>query len=741
MRRTYRTTHAGSRRGQALMVAVLLMMAILLVGILFVALVTYNQSQSERHEDTLAAQAMAEAGVRYATYMLENSPEGADWRPPEPPLTDSTGAVDPGVYGPDQAPGTEDDYYTDMELARGWAPVVSDIAVADSYIQRGFSRYPDPLHPSGVTNVQMPTSVSGGYFLLRVTYNPWEPGDPGTPDPLNWHIKIESIGRIEGSQVYREMVAYKPIPMLNYMRFVHNVTDHGRPAYFGVPAWSDMDMDGNIVASGNLRPDWLSTSIDGPVRVNGKLEVAGGTWLDAGGVAQDASTIFNLTTGFSADGYPRDDRLLASDGIYRYSEPADTVDDTEDRPAEVVINGTSSLMYYTSDDDDPDADTFDPMGGRVKDGQQGVSGGESRFVAPVDASKLTLGDGPTPFDRYKQLTAQSGEVVQVGASGPYVNNGRWGFGKGIYVDNSGDIQFNHDINALIDDWQRPSAGGTTPTDSGWNALLTTYAPPALVVEFLPDEASAGTFETSIDPRNVGAGEVWWPYHEAGQPGIRLTRYDRLWPVPEDIAGGPDAGDSSGQQTIIMDYPTSWLDGSDDTVRYPLIVAEGNVRVSGQLPPATNTAGDMTRSYDMTVVSGGTIYIDGQLLAPNDHLTTAVADEFNTKVALLARDCVCLNTTQIVPQDRLGAAPATPDDPLNPADPNKHWEIAPGSDGRGYSLFFWGDTNIGDSVALVGKFAAGDPGPSGISLTMWEEGTGYTDYIFDPAPPAPMVPET
>ena len=91
MRRTHLTTHAATRRGQALMVAVLLMMAILLVGILFVALVTYNQEQSTRHEEMLEAQAMAEAGIRYATYMLENSPEGADWRPPQPPLTDITG--------------------------------------------------------------------------------------------------------------------------------------------------------------------------------------------------------------------------------------------------------------------------------------------------------------------------------------------------------------------------------------------------------------------------------------------------------------------------------------------------------------------------------------------------------------------------------------------------------------------------------------------------------------------------
>lgn len=744
MRRRYLTTDAGSRRGQALMVAVLLMMAILLVGILFVALVTYNQTQSARHEDNLLAQAMAEAGVRYAAYMLENSPEGADWRPPEPPATDPAGAADPDVYGPDQTPGTEDDYYDDIALARGWAPVVNDLTTRDSYTRRGFSRFPDTRHPAGVTTATMPNTVGRGYFYLRVTYDPWEPGDTTTPDPMNWHIKIESIGRVEGTSVFRTLVAYKPIPMLNYARFVHNTTNHGRPAFFGTPPWADMDVDGTLRADpADPRSDWLATTIDGPVKVNGPLHVAGGIWPDGSGGVAEASTTFALTDGFSTAGYLRRDKIEAVGGIYRWQEPADTLDDTNDRPAQVVINADPpELMTYTSDDVDPDPDSFDTIGGHVLDGQQGLSGDRSRFVSWTNAGSLTLGEGVTNFERYKRLTRDSGDVVS--DAGTFVNNGQWGYGRGIYIDNFTDIQFNHDIQALIDDWQRPTGStGTPPPDSGWNALFTTYAPPAVEIEFLPQELPAAEYVTGLDPSAVGAGQVWWPYHEAGQPGIRITRHDSTWRIPE----GLNAGQDSGQRTIVVDYPTPWLDGTDDTVRHPLIVTEGNVRVSGQLPPAMNTAGDVTRAYDMIVVSGGTIYIDGQLLAPNDYLTTAVPDAFNTRVALLARDCVCLNATRIVPQDTFGTAPAVPDDPLNPADPNKHWELAPGSDGRGYSMFYWGDEPVGASAALVVRQAAADPGPSGVSLTMWDELTAdYTAYDFvdgDPSTPtlAPPMNDT
>ena len=704
------------------MVAVLLMMAILLVGILFVALVTYNQEQSTRHEDTLAAQAMAEAGVRYATYMLENSPEGADWRPPEPPALYVGAPADPGVYGADTIPGTEDDYYTDMELTRGWAPRID--AVNGVYENRGFSRYPDPRHPSGATTA-MATSANGGYFFLRVTYQPWEPSDPGTPDPMNWHIKMESIGRVEGTQVYRTLVAYKPIPTLNYARWVHDATRDGRPAFLGIPPWADRDRDGIMSAS-----DWMTTTIRGPVRVNGRLQVAGAPF--DGSVdftTTPASTQFTLykrldPAAIDPGEFPRDDTMEVTGGIEMYNRV--------DGAAEVTLTHDDPLLDTSIDllpSDDP---AFDTLGGNVRDGGTGLdANGDPRYAARLEAPKLSLGEGETAFDRYRALTRDSGDIVDTG--GEYVNSGQWGYGRGIYIDNFTDIQFDHDIQTLIDDWQRPSGTPGVPMpDSGWNALFTTYAPPAVEVEFLPTEAAVGSYEVSLNPADVGAGEVWWPGHESGQPGIQITRYDKTWRSPVD-------GSDSGLRTLVMDYPTPWLTGADTTVRYPLIVAEGNVRVSGRLPAGVTTA-DL-RMYDLAIVSGGTIYIDGQILAPNDYLTTLVAPELNTSVALLARDCVCLNATQIVPQDTFWTAPAVPDDPLNAADPNKHWDLSPGSDGRGYSLFYWGEPPVSSTRNLVVRQTAGDPGPSGMSLTAWDEtSNNYTAYDFGD-PPAPMDENT
>lgn len=711
----------GGRRGQALLVAVLLMMAILLVGILFVALVTYNQAQSTRHEDLLAAQALAEAGIRYATEQLENSPCGADWRPPEPPAEYSDGAFDSDFWGSDGVPDTDDDYYASTDVQRGWSPLIDQNT--GEYVRRGFTRLPDPRRPAG-----NPT-MGRGYFLLRVSYEPWEPGDPGTPDPINWNLKIESIGRVDGTQVFRRLVAYKPVPLLNYARWVHNATNTGRPAQLGIPPYIDMNNDGAIAPATATAPsvEWLSTTIRGPVRVNGPLQVAGAPALDPNGAIMEASTKFELLDRVSPDGYPRRDLIEVAEGI--------TLMDDIANAAEVTVDdGTDLTTGYVLPSTDPN---FDPMGGYLRDGRAGTAVGGSRFVARLSPPQLTLGDGTTGLDRYRALTRDSGGTVEFpSGSGEFVNSGQWGFGAGIYIDNWDDVQFNHNIEQLLTDWQRPnSRSGITMADSGWNALLTTYSPPGVEISFLPTETVPGTAwgELYSDTAPAPPGKTWWPNHTAGQPGIMITRYDKTWRKAD--------GSDSGERTIVFDYPTPWLDGAAGPARYPVILAEGNVRVTGQLPPAlTDGTGLARRKYDMLVVSGGTIYIEGQLLRPNNYLDPPVDEEFNSTVALLARDCVCLNATQIVPQLTSGTAPAAPDDPLNPSDLNKHWELAPGSDGAASSNWFWGGTADGAHVALVVRQAAADPGPSGVSLTPWVSGTGYTNYVFG-TPPAPMVGTT
>jgi len=741
----------GRRGGQALLIAVLLMMAILLVGILFVAIVTYNQSSSARHEDMLLAQSLAEAGIRYADHMLCSSPQGADWRPPEPPVQYSSGEYDVGFWGEDLVQGTEDDYYTEGELVRGWGPLRDGtVAAPGGYRGRGFTRYPDPRQPGGTSAEVNNFTLGRGYFLLRVTYDPdppYEDNDP-TPhvaDPMSRHIKIESIGRVEeGGQVYRKLVAYKPLPLLNYLRYVTDGTNTGKPAQLGFMPYVDMNNDGAFDTSGTPPLEWLPSVHNGPIKVNSALQVAG-----AGAPSgAEASAKFNLTTEtagaprVSSEGYLRDDTLQVAAGIELMDVNLPDDEPVANVPwvAEVSVDsGPAQKLLWSSHR------AFSTVGGWVADGQEALDGGGySRFNSSVPPPSLTLRAEVTGAERYRALTRDSGELVPVGGS--YVNNGQWGHGWGIYVDNDDDVQFvqsggDHDIEALIDDWQRPqSAGVPSGADTDWNVLVTTYSPPGVVVELLPSEAAVGPYSTTLP---LSEGEVWWPYHVAGQPGIKLTRYDDTWKQWD--------GADSGERVMVVDYPAPVVNDPTAPPAHPVIFAEGNVRVKGELPRAYRdpATAELIRSYDLTIVSNATIYIDGQILSPQDIDPLNVRDEDNTKVALLARDCVCLNTTQIVPQLTTGLVSATPDDEENPDDRQQHWELAPGSDGRAYSTWRLGESPGPDTINLVVKQTAGDPGPSGVGLGIWTATSGtYSAYDFgNPdvattflfAPPGTLLP--
>ncbi len=86
-----------------------------------------------------------------------------------------------------------------------------------------------------------------GRFLLRVSYNP----DPS--DPYSKYIKIESIGRLGefdendpttwlpngNARMRREITAYKPIGVTDYLRLVTNKDSRNMDFSLGVPGLLD----------------------------------------------------------------------------------------------------------------------------------------------------------------------------------------------------------------------------------------------------------------------------------------------------------------------------------------------------------------------------------------------------------------------------------------------------------------------------------------------------------------------
>ncbi|MFQ5810952.1 MAG: hypothetical protein ACE5JM_15145, partial [Armatimonadota bacterium] len=230
--------------------AVLVMMLILLVGGVFVATVVFSQASAQMDTDRAAAQALAEAAVRFADHMLLTSPEGADWRPRTPPYAlDTDGdpvtpgpydmAFDPTLMDPDLDPTTAEGYYTEMEMSRGWFTVRDGSGMTPgAYFRIGFSKYPDPRDPidpgpdgtPGTADDFGDASTFGvGHVLLRVTYQPVVVPDPLDP-PTRWSagplakcIKIEAIGRVDsegGRRIWHRVTAYKPYGITDFARFI-----------------------------------------------------------------------------------------------------------------------------------------------------------------------------------------------------------------------------------------------------------------------------------------------------------------------------------------------------------------------------------------------------------------------------------------------------------------------------------------------------------------------------------------
>lgn len=742
--RPTKSRRAGGRRGQALLIAVLLMTAILLVGILFVALVARNQEQSERHVDVVTAQALAEAGVRWTDRMLETSPLGADWRPkfvpydpdvydtedpstwPNPPAMYQDGTADPGFWGPDGIEGSDDDYYSDFDVLRGWHPVrAGSVSDPGGFIRRGFIRYPDPRGDVSVASA--PSLVGfgrqGGYLLLRVTYDPdppYEPGDTHEQKNLSNCIQIESIGRVsDTSTVFRRLVAYKPIGLTDHLRWVTNSTRSVNRAYLGLRPYADMDRS-NVLEIG----EYLKSPFDGPVRADAQLYLLGNEVTEGGSDVPSTEFLLRTEPGEDDDpnggGYLRDDAIEATGGIYLLDDNADGVG--------VSINGT------------PEDTISSYIGPDQSSGITGVYTGTTD-IPRIDAPDINAADPTTDLTRYRELTRNSGVTVR-NSDGEIINTGELGFGNGIYIDNFSDIQYRQvdgtgNLTQLVQDWRNPERGASSFSgDSGWNAMGTTYSPPAVEIEFFPSRQAAlqtCSQQSASEDAPTDPGVLWWPNHDNNPdydpwPCIKITRHDKRWGLPIPASGDvSNVGKDSGENVIVMDFP-----------EFPnqVIFAEGNVRVKGVLPPAAREDGDangngianeLIRDYNLTIVSNASIYIDGQILSPqdvhgrydyiNDSGPTVGRDEWDTDVALLARDFVCLNPTQLVPQLTSGMVPAALDEEFN-ADAGRHWELSPDAGGTAYSRWQLGEDLPADvRLHLTALQTGGDPGPAGMAVTL------------------------
>lgn len=629
------------KRGQTLIIAIMVMFVLAVIATIFIAIVARNLFQATRYSSVDAVQQIAEAGIRYADQMLTTSEAGADWRP----APDNIGVTDPGNWVPgveptadtgnDYEPGGREDWqylrdeHPDFKWIRAYWP--------SEYFPPGYTPGEGEMGCAGPTGGYTTYKTGGGRYLLRVSYN------PNPKDPLSKFIKIESIGRWDtielsdpttlrlagNSKLRREVTAFKPIGITDYLRFVTNKANRSADMPLGIPGYH---LNFGRPANTKFGENGVR---GGPIRVNGNLLWYG----NYSNMGSDPGVEIFLRGGVDqADNKFSIDRVEISGEINSDFLPGSHMPpDLAVRVQLHAIFPTGTIDSYARSSSDSDFSTFY---GFYRDGSDQPD--PDHFARGVKRIEPPLVDQPDPTDtttRYRLLTLNSGERIETkDEQGNYnwVNLGAFGWGRGVYINNSRDRQSESETlvggYTVRADWLKPNNSMSTYWDGPY------YVPPGAIITLRPDD-----FET-INPgpnqykqyyftitRTDSAGSsgqkaVW--YDAWGNPRPDWGRTVRM-PYPDPVRGRDVHTDFNG------DKKTKHIDGNG------VIYAEGNIRIRGMLPPG----------MQLTVASNQNIYIEGSLLKyrdpekPVDDTDPYRGADNSCGLALLARENICVNTTQ------------------------------------------------------------------------------------------------
>lgn len=404
------------RRGQSLILALMVMFLLVFIAGLFIALVARNVRRAQRSGEVLSAEYLAEAGVRYANDQLAFSADGADWRPA--PSYPDTITKPPSPLLPSER---DPDYL---------------------WLSQGFSRY----------------SYGKGRFLIKVTY------EPRPDDPVSKFVKIQSIGRMgevdpndpttfrlnQPLRARRERVAYKALAITDFARFITNKDRRPGGLALGTPGFP--------IQYGENGP---TGAHGGSIRVNGDLLWHGRNliWLDPlrGEGVEVAGDIRHEI--YSEDTPPAEPTEVRVND--RLVVPSSSNDFTT---LPITANGDPiQIGCYRDGRMDADKDDYPRSVFRIEPPIMEMRGPGSNVGR---YRQLTRNSGV-----WKQAVDPDGRQW-------WFNTGYYGWGEGIYINNNDDIQRETSIYTVRGDWMNPGASeywqGPYYTPPAVNIILTPY---------------------------------------------------------------------------------------------------------------------------------------------------------------------------------------------------------------------------------------------------------------------------
>jgi hypothetical protein len=654
MARRLRRTEAG----QSLIAAIIVLFLLLVLGAAFVALVGNNLRNARQTARRNAADFYSEAGIRFMDEQLTNSAEGADWRP----VPACLGAVLPCS---DTNISTQDpDYF--------WLKPNNDNGTPDNMNDDtgGYTR---------VTFGGDTAGSPGGRALIRVTYRP-EPA-PSTPTEdaaVRKLIRLEAIGRVgvitpgdpttynntQAVNLRRELVAYKEIGITDYLRYFTNKDNKPTTATLGA-ANQVFDAPDTAGTAGGARSavaptirDIESYYIGGGIRSNAPLTFYGVNRLVMNPLRGEGLQVSGLISLSNIPGNANAAVINAA-AATKVGNPARVTLQTAlaGAPAPIFPSTSQSFNTYSgmvrdnpagSDTQGLTASTGDPVNTNLRS--------VPRAGAPLIDSESASG-----VTRYRALTRDAVPLPATDTGGVAVNPanaGANGWGENLYLANRNDTQRNYssltNAYSLRTDWLNPGAGKA----AGFWKKDFVYAPPGITITFTPRYMVLARSGDQINSVNSFVDRYRFRRPDGS---VMLTRSSTLrytYSATDAALANPPSysvGENVADDAKFAGYPARLNDdgivGNADDNYYTsnyVIYAEGNVRVRGVAGGYDPESGKYFVRH-ITVVSGGTVYVDGNLLRDNVPAGDAAGAlvKGQSSIALLAHDYVTVNPSQFL----------------------------------------------------------------------------------------------
>lgn len=278
------------------------------------------------------------------------------------------------------------------------------------------------------------------------------------------------------------------------------------------------------------------------------------------------------------------------------------------------------------------AANFTTANGLYRDGRPlTAADGYPRAIAYLEPPRMDTVDPATNLPRYAAATQESG-IWRPRPNGVWFNTGQFGFGRGIYINNALDIQQESrgflGGYTLRGDWVNPGRSRF------WNGPF--YEPPGAFIELVEVLDANGSVRAQ---------------------GFRITRNQA---EPRDVWYSPITGAPTNLKTMNFFFRnpnnpndptlTNEITVGDTSFDVPfngVIYAEGNVRIKGRIPSGRQ----------ITIVTNGTAYIEGNIVKGDER----------SALAIIAKDYVCVNTTQFL-QRTFDSPASAQGDPTNVESP-------------------------------------------------------------------------